>query len=613
MIPSSLFKNKNQLIFAIVSLVAFVLVLLRAKMTPFTHDETATFYFIVQNGHYMPYHAHLDTNNHILNSALTHLFYSLFGSSKFVLRLPNVLFYVFFLFGVYRISKHLSYKSSMLFLIATLIFSYNWFTFFSVSRGYGLSFTAFIMAMSHAIDYFKNNQFKHVIWLGFWMQLAMAASLIMMPVFCIIIGLISLHQLLNKSFFKLSNLISLLINGALIYYWAAFSSYLKEQNGLTHGAGDSYWHVTFETLIYMVSGSYSQYLQAILVVVSVLFLFSGILFLSRELMPLKDLIRKPYAFFLLLFLAEMIAMYAMKQVMGVNYPEDRTALFFYATLVLYIVFFTDTLPFKPLQGLTVLISLTLIIQFALKLNFRKQELYIYDTFPVRFYDKLLAEQKDANKPITIGGHRCREFIYGFMNYRNDGALNAMFAPELLHMNADYLIAKAGEKPYYDWLYEEIDSEPDWDFRLLKRKEKIEYKPILEVNDKTFTGNGEFYELLNETDNKLFGNTNPVKVDFSFKADSVPVPFEAWLVVQIDSINGNKHCFSRSSLNWIKLNYNEDKTHTYSVITPPLPSVYRNFKAFIWNIKQQPMRIHFQSMKVYQMHGKGINYVAPIYF
>ncbi len=613
MLKTAFFQNKFNLLFSIIALVSFILVVLRAKFTPFVHDETATFYFIVQNGHYMPYHAHLDTNNHILNSGLTHLFYSLFGSSKFILRLPNVLFFVFFLIGIYRISAHLNHTVSKVLLVAGFLFSYNWFTFFSVSRGYGMSFAGIIMAVSYLLDYFKTHRLKDLIWLGFWMQLAMAASLIMMPVYCIMLGLIYLHQLLNKLFFKPGNLLNLLFNAALILYWVKFSSFLKEQNGLTHGAGESYWHVTFETLIYMVTGSYSQTLQAIIVFISILILYTGFYFAIKEQTPLKNVFGKPYVFLLSLFAAELFGIYLMKKTMGVNYPEDRTALFFYITLVLYFVFLLEEFPFKPLQIIALAISCILVIQFAFKLNFRKHELYIYDTFPPRFYEKLVAEQKNYDKPITIGGHRCREFIYGFMNYRSNGALNAMFAPELMHMNCDYLIAKAGEKPFYDWLYEEIDSEPDWDFRLLKRKEKIKYKPLLEITNKNFTGEQEFYELLNDTSNTLFQNLNPVKVEFSFKAESVPVPFEAWLVLQIDSMNGNKHCFSRSSLNWIKLNYNEDKTHTYSVVTPPLPTRYRNFKAFIWNIKQQPINITFTSMKVYQMYGKGINYIAPIYF
>ena len=200
-----------------------------------------------------------------------------------------------------------------------------------------------------------------------------------------------------------------------------------------------------------------------------------------------------------------------------------------------------------------------------------------------------------------------------MNYRSDGALNAMDAPELLHMNADFLIAKAGEKPFYDQYYTELDSEPDWNFRLLKRREKIQNILELEIKDNQLKGNSEFYEMMNDTNNHAFPTKNPIRVDFKFKTKTLPVPFAAWLVVQIDNMDGSKFCFKRSSLNWIKKDYNNDKEYTYSVITPPLPKQYKCFKVFLWNIKQEQIDITFTSVKLYQMYGKGINYIAPIYF
>lgn len=587
--------------------------MLRAKLTPFTHDETATFYFMVQNGHYMPFYAHLDTNNHILNSMLTHVCYTLGGSSKFVLRIPNLVFFIFLIIGVFRLSKHLKNDFAKIVLLLGFLISYNWLTFFSVSRGYGLSFASTIMAFAYLMDYFKTNQLKYFIYLCFWMQLAMAASLILMPVFCIMLALIIFHQLIHSKFFSFGNILNILINAALIFYWVKFSSHLKELNGLTHGAGDSYWQITWVTLIYMVTGSYSQLLQAILVGATVLLLIAGVFAFLRSRPNIKDIIKEGYLFFMLLFIGEIVAMYLMKKLMHVNYPEDRTALFFYITFILYCVFLIDKLSMNWLNYFSIALSISFVIHFALKLNFRKHELYIYDTFPPRFYEKLLEEQKLSKLPITIGGHRCREFIYGFMNYRSDGALNAMYAPELLQMNCDYLVAKAGEKPFYNWLYDEIDSEPDWNFRLLKRKFPIQNKLQFELKDKHIEGNGEFYEFVNDTNNLLFPNKNPIRVDFSFKVNNVPVPFEGWLVVQIDSLNGNKFCFSRSALNWIKLNYNNDKEYTYSVMTPSLPSRYKCFKAFLWNIKSEPIDLTFTSIKFYQLYGKGINYYAPIYY
>jgi hypothetical protein len=620
MLDRQFLNTRFNLIFYLIAIISFAIVVIRAKTTPFTHDETATFYYFIQNGHYMPFHAHLDTNNHILNSMLSHWCYLLLGSSKFALRIPNLIFFAIMLIGLFRISKHLRSDHAKLLLLFGFIISYNWLTFFSVSRGYGISFGAFIMAISCLFDYFKNNKLKNFVYLSLWMQVAMAASLIMMPVFCIMLGLIVLYQLLSSKFLNIPNLVNLVLNAALILYWVNFSSYLKDEHGLTHGAGDSYWEVTFVSLIYMVTGSYVTWLQVILVGVAVILLIVGLFQMIKTKPTVKTLLSEPHFWFLSLFILELIGIYLMKKVMGINYPEDRTALFFYATLILYTVFLIENMNHAVMNYFSLLLCLSLLIHFSMKLNFRKHELYIYDTFPARFYDKLIEEQKNYTLPITIGGHRCREFIYGFMNYRSDGALNAMDAPELLHMNADFLVAKAGEKPFYDPYYTEIDSEPDWNFRLLKRKEKIQNILELEIKDNQLKGNSEFYEMMNDTNNHLFPTKNPIRVDFKFKITKVPVPFEAWLVVQIDNVDGSKFCFKRSALNWIKKDYlptgeagNNDKEYVYSVITPPLPKQYKCFKVFLWNIKQEEIDVTFTSVKLYQLYGEGINYIAPIYF
>ncbi|MGE0569288.1 MAG: hypothetical protein AB7O73_15220, partial [Bacteroidia bacterium] len=180
--------------FLISSIAFYTIVVLRAKTVPFTHDETATFYYFIQNGHYMPFYAHLDTNNHILNSMLTHWSYQLFGDSKFALRLPNLIFTLFFIYGTYKVSGHLKKNISKIVLILFFFFSYNWVTFFSVSRGYGLSFASMAMGISFCLSYFKTGRLLDVILFCFWMQLALAASLIILPVFCIFLGLVLLYQ-----------------------------------------------------------------------------------------------------------------------------------------------------------------------------------------------------------------------------------------------------------------------------------------------------------------------------------------------------------------------------------------------------------------------------------
>src|SRR5688572_27877014 len=98
MLDRQFLNNRFGIIFFIISLVSFVLLVIRAKTTPFTHDETATFYYFIQHRHYMPFNAHQDTNPHVLDSMFTHWCYLLMGSSKFALRIPNLIFFVIMIF-----------------------------------------------------------------------------------------------------------------------------------------------------------------------------------------------------------------------------------------------------------------------------------------------------------------------------------------------------------------------------------------------------------------------------------------------------------------------------------------------------------------------------------
>src|ERR1700747_238843 len=101
--------NFNKL-FWLVSGIVFVLIALRAFFIPFSHDEAATFFFYIQSDDYLPYQAHVYTNNHVLNSALANLCYHIAGSHRFILRLPNIFAFALLCLGVF---KHFKYLKSI--------------------------------------------------------------------------------------------------------------------------------------------------------------------------------------------------------------------------------------------------------------------------------------------------------------------------------------------------------------------------------------------------------------------------------------------------------------------------------------------------------------------
>ncbi|MGZ3867438.1 MAG: hypothetical protein ACXVC2_13055, partial [Bacteroidia bacterium] len=103
-------------IFKIISVVTFLIVALRSYFVPFNHDESATFFFFIQSGKYMPFYADADANNHILNSILGNFCFHLFGSSPFALRLPNLLGFLILILATRKISDQLTQFWSKIFL-----------------------------------------------------------------------------------------------------------------------------------------------------------------------------------------------------------------------------------------------------------------------------------------------------------------------------------------------------------------------------------------------------------------------------------------------------------------------------------------------------------------
>src|SRR6476469_5141313 len=96
-------SKQYNIFFFSVAIPVFAIVLLRSYFVPFNHDETATFFFFIQSGKYMPFHSAADANNHVLNSFLGNICFHLFGSSPLSLRLPNLLGLIVLMFATYRI------------------------------------------------------------------------------------------------------------------------------------------------------------------------------------------------------------------------------------------------------------------------------------------------------------------------------------------------------------------------------------------------------------------------------------------------------------------------------------------------------------------------------
>jgi len=103
------------------------------------HDEIATYYFYFYHGDFIGKTIQWDANNHLLNSIIGSVLYKMFGDNFTILRLPNLLSFILFFVGSYKLT--LSLKTPFLKLTGLLALTCIPFVldYFAYARGYGMS------------------------------------------------------------------------------------------------------------------------------------------------------------------------------------------------------------------------------------------------------------------------------------------------------------------------------------------------------------------------------------------------------------------------------------------------------------------------------------------
>lgn len=597
----------------LLALILFVLIAIRAWFIPFSHDETATFFYYIQSDNYLPYKAHVYTNNHVLNSALSNICYHLLGSHPFVLRLPNVLSFILLSWGVYRHFKHLQTTGGKITLITFYLLTFCFLDIFQLCRGYGLSVALMVWGLSHLIDYFQHKKQSDILLFSTGLQLALAANLTLLPACVILLSLVFLFQLTHRSLFYKSSMGLTILNLLLLGFWTKFTLFYKEAGMLDAGSLTDYWNTTFVSLVDFVFGSKTPLVLICCITGTLLLIYALWLYFFRNRKQPHNLFN-PLSVYTSVFLCLILGFLLLNKIGNVNFPEDRTALFFY-------LFFTLALPFaleyihtklSLIAGSILLLSSGL--YFVTHFNYSHFSSYFYHTMPPDLFHYLQNEQKKTTTPLTIGGSKSRELNFAFMNYREGAPLNPMNVDECMPMYNDYQYALDIEKPYYSPYYEEIMRDTVWHRVLLKRKEPISRKILICQTDKRLLKTSdEFTNLLDIKDSALSelkkGSLNPLETEIELKFEKVPKPFNAFLVLSINDGNANQYDYRRIPLNWLGANLNKKTLHI-KLTSCTLPSKLSSLVIYIWNIEKQPYKIHCNQLKLCQLNGKGINFRVP---
>ncbi|MGI8892408.1 MAG: hypothetical protein ACR2GN_03000, partial [Bacteroidia bacterium] len=389
------------------------------------------------------------------------------------------------------------------------------------------------------------------------------------------------------------NLILSSIHTLFLIFWIHYSFYLKENNALYYGSGDNYFLSSFYSLFQLLSGYPSVSLAVITVMISGILIIYNII-RKRKSYSNSDTFRDFSFIFSLITLSLVIAFYLLNLLAGINFPEDRTGLFFYVFLVLSLAFTLDLKKAKIFDYIGQFLIILFITHFLSQLNFSRHSVAMYATMPNSFYHRLVSEQKNHDEKITIGGHRMNELSYAFMNYRNEGLLNPMDPYESIELQYDYIVAGKTDTFIYNKLYKEIAYDPNHKFVLLKRIEKLENEIIYSASDKsTFEGNHEYINLL-ETAEIKFDKNDILITEIDFTVLEAPVPLTSWIVFYGEGNDGS--FYERIPLNWTRYDWN-GKSANYNLITSKISFDPDKILVYIWNRKMEHVKVQVNQLKI----------------
>jgi len=573
---------------------AFVLIYfgLRAAYVPIFHDEAATFFHFIQVERFIPFYAEWDAGNHLLNSALSFLSVKLFGMHPFWLRLPNLICLPFYLFFCYRISGLINHRLIQTVCYIAMITATMMLEFFSQARGYGMSLTFFMATLWFLNKYLNTYNIKHQITLWVMMFLTLLANMSMVNTLLILCGMIPIYILSQQSKPKLQHfLIWLFLGLGLLAITAWYAFEMKSRNLLYTGLPDGFVEVTVYSFAKFQFGLSSLLFSWILA-------FMGLFFCSILLWKIWTPQRKNYFNYTLsgLLLLNAIGAILLNQLLAVNYPEERTAIYFLPLFILAFAFAMDQLVLINYKFKYFILPLLFFpIQLFSTLNLNSSRLWAEQHIEKDIFDAALQQQQKQNMPLRISMYHMHAMSWAyqsmFYNYPFQIAETTdfpdQFADLMLIRTLDYKLPIAN----CDTIYFNSKSS----FLLLKpllpsaALDTIVYQ----TEDLSFNDDREFFDLIQ------FDSLNIVEKEFSIFEFTLNVntyhkPVNGQIVIVTEDHNNQILKYDFLRLQWIKKYWEMDEFHFRRSIK--LDPETKKLSIYYWNMGKVKMKMQVLNVR-----------------
>jgi len=461
-------KNRNWelLIAFLLFILSWVYIIVRANTVFMVFDEITTKWAYMVSWNPFPYQGYIDANNHFLNSLLGGLFIRIFQSdAQWVVRLPNILAFPVFFWSAFGFRRFLRHRVNLLLFLILIVFSAYIIDYFMLARGYGLSMALMIWALSHTAMFFKNQRSRHFsIAILAWL-LAAYANLTLIPFALVGVVYLSIYSWnhLHKAWLIIS-LTALIPLSFLVKY----IFHLKEIGKLYLGNSEGFYNTTVRSLTGYLWGKEGIATDVVLTVAGLLIAFTLIYAISKT----KSLFQSRMVFSLF-FILSIVNILGQHWLLGVNYPEDRAALylivFLFGALAFSIDFWHDNKAAYPL------IAIILII-FVMQINFTKSVAYPY----FHFDKELLTKIQDTVKGIPPSTGNRNWLMDNEMSRQEDLPVRAFqLSDSPSDTLVDYLVTWPDIRPNIQQWYHPVYKDKISNIVLYERNKFLSRKKIIE--------------------------------------------------------------------------------------------------------------------------------------
>lgn len=590
-------KDPQRIIYILLNLLIWIYLWFRALLVPPAHDEIATFFYYISTGDFLPFQAHPDANNHVLNSALSHIALRLFGESILSWRLANLLTMPLFIISLYKIGLLVKSTPIRWLFWLSLMTSHNFLEFFGLSRGYGISMALLLGALWFTLLYFRSTKTAHAYGAMALISLAVLANLSLFNTLLLLSLLLLYHSFRQYRITKHAPdilgkfLILLLLSAGLILFFALLLFEMKGTGQLYYGSDLGLWKVTVKTLVPLLTSSDSTIVYIAVAVI----IFTPLLWTLYR-FPLSILQKTEFTNSTLvsfLVAGNIIIIILLNKLLNINYPEDRVGLYFVPLIIIAFCFTLDELRSLDRRMWTPsLILLYVPVHFLISINLTYPAFYRNDIIPERFYDKVTNIHKEDDYPPTIGGYRVRHFCWSYLDYINGGKESQIFWSNYPGFETDIQIAEGKDISLFRVLYDSLDYCEINDRYLLKRKK---FLPRVPLGSSTYVdfppGSKDEYYLLGrfKADTLI---SNDIFVGLDITVESVAEPFLCRVVAEARDSSEKPLRYEYLALEWLRRSWKDESSRLKNgLLLHDLPEGTEHVQVYLWNRETQPFALH----------------------